>query len=123
PRRPPPPPGRPRPAPPPRPPPPVAPLNILAQQIVAEAACEPWREDELFDLFRKAAPYSEVDRHNFDEIVEMLSEGIPVGTGKAAAYLHRDRINGVIRGRRGARVTAIHDAGAIHKHAHVRALP
>src|SRR5207244_11645567 len=77
--------------------PPIAPLDILAQQIVAEAACEPWREDDLFDLLRKAAPYSELDRHNFDEIVDMLSEGIPVGTGKAAAYLHRDRINGVIR--------------------------
>jgi len=73
--------------------PPIAPLDILAQQIVAEAACEPWREDDLFELFRKAAPYSELDRQNFDEIVEMLSEGIPVGTGKAAAYLHRDRIN------------------------------
>src|SRR5438132_2697739 len=67
--------------------PPIAPLDILAQQIVAEAACERWREDDLFALFRKAAPYSELDRHNFDEIVEMLSEGIPVGTGKAAAYL------------------------------------
>src|SRR3989475_3541994 len=93
--------------------PPVAPLDILAQQIVAEAACEPWREDDLFALFRKAAPYSELDRHNFDEIIEMLSEGIPVATGKAAAYLHRDGINGVIRGRRGARMTAIQCGGAI----------
>ena len=93
--------------------PPVAPLDILSQQIVAEAACEPWREDDLFELFRKAAPYSELDRNDFDEIVEMLSEGIPVGTGKAAAYLHRDRINGVIRGRRGARMTAIQCGGAI----------
>jgi len=102
--------------------PPVAPLDILAQQIVAEAACEPWREDDLFDLFRKAAPYSELDRHNFDEIVEMLSEGISVGTGKAAAYLHRDRINGVIRGRRGARMTAIQCGGAIPEVADYRVL-
>ena len=102
--------------------PPVAPLDILAQQIVAEAACEPWREDDLFALFRKAAPYSELDRNNFDEIVEMLSEGIPVGTGKAAAYLHRDRINGVIRGRRGARMTAIQCGGAIPEVADYRVL-
>src|SRR5437867_223885 len=102
--------------------PPIAPLDILAQQIVAEAACERWREDDLFALFRKAAPYSELDRHNFDEIVEMLSEGIPVGTGKAAAYLHRDRINGVIRGRRGARMTAIQCGGAIPEVADYRVL-
>ena len=102
--------------------PPIAPLDILAQQIVAEAACESWQEDALFDLFRKAAPYSELDRHNFDEIVEMLSEGIPVGTGKAAAYLHRDRINGVIRGRRGARMTAIQCGGAIPEVADYRVL-
>jgi ATP-dependent Lhr-like helicase len=102
--------------------PPVAPLDILAQQLVAEAACEPWREDDLFDLFRKGAPYSELDRHDFDEIVEMLSEGIPVGTGKAAAYLHRDRINGVIRGRRGARMTAIQCGGAIPEVADYRVL-
>ncbi len=102
--------------------PPVAPLDILAQQIVAEASCEPWREDDLFDLFRKAAPYSELDRRDFDEIVEVLSEGIPVGTGKAAAYLHRDRINGVIRGRRGARMTAIQCGGAIPEVADYRVL-
>ena len=102
--------------------PPIAPLDILAQQIVAEAACEPWREDDLFALFRKAAPYSELDRHNFDEIIEMLSEGIPVGTGKAAAYLHRDGINGVIRGRRGARMTAIQCGGAIPEVADYRVL-
>ncbi len=102
--------------------PPVAPLDILSQQIVAEAACEPWREDDLFELFRKAAPYSELDRNDFDEIVEMLSEGIPVGTGKAAAYLHRDRINGVIRGRRGARMTAIQCGGAIPEVADYRVL-
>jgi ATP-dependent Lhr-like helicase len=102
--------------------PPVAPLDILAQQIVAEAACEPWREDDLFDLFRKAAPYSELERRGFDEIIEMLSEGIPVGTGKAAAYLHRDRINGVISGRRGARMTAIQCGGAIPEVADYRVL-
>jgi ATP-dependent Lhr-like helicase len=102
--------------------PPLAPLDILAQQIVAEAACEPWAEDDLFDLCRKAAPYSDLDRNNFDEIVEMLSEGIPVGTGKAAACLHRDRINGVIRGRRGARMTAIQCGGAIPEVADYRVL-
>ncbi|TMB98157.1 MAG: DEAD/DEAH box helicase, partial [Chloroflexi bacterium] len=93
--------------------PPVAPLDILAQQLVAEAACEPWSEDDLYALVRGAAPYSVLARKDFDEVVELMSEGIAVGSGKVAAYLHRDRINGVLRGRRGARMTAIQCGGAI----------
>ncbi len=102
--------------------PPVAPLDILAQQIVAECACEPWAEDDLFALVRRAAPYSQLDRRDFDDIVEMMSEGIAVGSGRAAAYLHRDRINGVLRGRRGARSTAIQCGGAIPEIADYRVL-
>ncbi|MBF8286773.1 MAG: dependent helicase, Lhr family, partial [Dehalococcoidia bacterium] len=101
---------------------PVAPLDILAQQIVAECACEPWREDDLFALVRRAAPYASLSRGDFDEIVEMLSEGIAVGMGRAAAHLHRDRINGVLRGRRGARMTAIQCGGAIPEVADYRVL-
>jgi ATP-dependent Lhr-like helicase len=93
--------------------PPVAPLDILAQQIVAEAACEPWQEDALYDLVRGAAPYAGLTREQFDEVIELSSEGINVGTGKAGAYLHRDRINRVVKGRRGARMTAIQCGGAI----------
>jgi len=102
--------------------PPVAPLDILAQQIVAECACEPWREDDLYDLVRRAWPYASLERHDFDEIVEMLSEGIPVGMGRAAQHLHRDRINGVLRGKRGARMTAIQCGGAIPEIADFRVL-
>ena len=90
-------------------------LKLGVTGPLLRATGNPW------DL-RKAAPYSELDRHNFDEIIEMLSEGIPVGTGKAAAYLHRDGINGVIRGRRGARMTAIQCGGAIPEVADYRVL-
>jgi ATP-dependent Lhr-like helicase len=102
--------------------PPEAPLDILAQQIVAEAACEDWREDDMYDLVRRAWPYKAVERHDFDEVVEMESEGIAVGTGRAAHYLHRDRINGVLRGRRGARMTAIQCGGAIPEIADYRVI-
>lgn len=93
--------------------PPVAPLDILAQQIVAEAACEPWKLNDLYNLVRSAAPYAELTREEFDEVIELSSEGINVGTGRAGAYLHHDRINGVVKGRRGARMTAIQCGGAI----------
>ncbi len=102
--------------------PPEAPLDILAQQIVAEAAAEDWREDDMFGLARSAWPYHNLFREDFDEVVEMLGEGIAVGTGRAAHYLHRDRINGVIRGRRGARITAIQCGGAIPEIADYRVI-
>jgi ATP-dependent Lhr-like helicase len=102
--------------------PPVAPLDILAQQIVAECACEAWGEDDLFNLMRRAWPYAGLDRRDFDEVVEMMSEGISVGMGKACAYLHRDRINSVLRGRRGARMAAIESGGAIPEVADYRVL-
>jgi ATP-dependent Lhr-like helicase len=93
--------------------PPVAPLDILAQQIVAECATREWREDELFDLFRTATPYASLTREDFDDVVEMLSEGPAPSLGRGRTYLHRDRMSGVIRGRRAARLTAITCGGAI----------
>ena len=57
--------------------PPVAPLDILAQQIVAACAGEAWREDELFALVRRAAPYADLPAPDFDAVVEMLVGGHP----------------------------------------------
>ncbi len=92
---------------------PVAPLDIVAQQIVAECAAEEWSEDELFDLLRRAAPFAGLSRKDFDDVVELVSEGITTGRGRRAAYLHRDRVNGRLRGRRGARLAALTSGGAI----------
>ncbi len=92
---------------------PVAPLDVLAQQIVAECACQQWREDDLFALVRRAAPYASLSRQDFDEIVEMLATGIGEGAGRTAPLLHRDRIHGVLRGRRAARITALTNGGTI----------
>src|SRR5207302_3666286 len=93
--------------------PPRVPLDILAQQIVAECAAERWREDNLLSLFRRAAPFVDLRREDFDGIVEMLGDGISTGRGKVGAYLHRDRVNGDVRGRRGARLAALTSGGAI----------
>jgi ATP-dependent Lhr-like helicase len=91
---------------------PKAPLDILAQQIVATVANEEWSEDELFDLCRRAAPYADLKREDFDAVVELLSEGIAPGN-RNGAYLHRDRIHSKLRARRGARISAITSGGAI----------
>jgi ATP-dependent Lhr-like helicase len=92
---------------------PVQPLDILAQQIVAACAAEDWQEDELFALVRRAYPYRDLPRDDFDDVVEMLSEGIASKRGRYGAYLHRDRVNGRLRGRRNARLSAITSGGAI----------
>jgi len=92
---------------------PVAPLDILAQQLVAETAAAPWSADELFGLVRQAAPYSGLTREAFDDVVEMLAEGIRTGRGRRAYYLHRDQVNGVLKARRGARLAALTSGGAI----------
>ena len=92
---------------------PEAPLDILAQQMVAMCAAEDWKETELFELVRRAYPYRELTREAFEEIVVMLSEGIASARGRYGAYLHRDRVNGVLRARRGSRLAAITSGGAI----------
>ena len=92
---------------------PDAPMDVLAQQIVAMCACEDWKEDELFARVRRAYPYRELGRSAFDSIVEMLSEGITARRGRYGAYLMRDRVNGRLHGRRGSRLAAITSGGAI----------
>jgi ATP-dependent Lhr-like helicase len=92
---------------------PESPLDVLAQQIVAACSAEEWSEDEMFALVRRAYPYRNLTRETFDSILEMLAEGIAAKRGRYGAYLHRDRVNGKLRARRGARLAAITSGGAI----------
>ncbi len=92
---------------------PEAPLDVLAQQIVAACAAEEWSEDAMFALVRRAYPYRNLKRETFDAILEMLAEGIAAKRGRYGAYVHRDRVNGKLRARRGARLAAITSGGAI----------
>jgi len=92
---------------------PEAPRDVLAQQIVAEAACEDLDETELYERFRSVFPYRNLTRETFDEVVAMLSDGLTSARGRSGAYLHRDRVNGRIKARRGARLAALTSGGAI----------
>jgi ATP-dependent helicase Lhr and Lhr-like helicase len=92
---------------------PVMPLDILAQQLVAESAAEAWSEGELLGLARQAAPFRDLSGEDFEDITELLAEGIRTGRGRRAYYLHRDRVNGTVKGRRGARLAALTSGGAI----------
>lgn len=92
---------------------PEQPLDILAQQIVAMVAAEEWGEDELYAMVRNAYPYRNLERKSFDEIIKMLAEGFSTKRGRRSAYIHHDAVNQRLRGRRGARLTAITSGGAI----------
>ena len=101
---------------------PEAPLDILAQQIVAACASETtsepsadrgWDEEELFQLIRRAYPYRNLSPAAYEAILAMLSEGIAARRGRYGAYLHRDRVHRKLRARRGSRLAAITSGGAI----------
>ena len=91
---------------------PVAPIDVLAQQIVAEVAGQEWSSDELFTLCRRAAPYRNLERSTFDRVVGFLSEGLTPSAGRGRVFLHHDQVQ-----RRlelvPARMAAIANAGAI----------
>ena len=89
------------------------PLDIAAQQIVAEVAAEEWATTDLYELVRRAAPYSGLDRARFDELVGLVADGIETGRGRRGAYLHHDTVNGELRPRRSARLAAVTSGGAI----------
>src|SRR6478609_5665897 len=93
---------------------PDQPLDVLAQQIVAEtAAQEEWDEQALFELFRQAYPYRNLRREDYKEVVDMLARGYATRRGRRGALLHYDSLNHKIRSRKGSRMTAITSGGAI----------
>jgi ATP-dependent Lhr-like helicase len=92
---------------------PNAPLDVLAQQVVAEVSCREWGEDELFELVRRAQPYARLERASYDAILRMLAEGYTTRNGVRGAYLHRDAATRSLRGRRGGQLTAVTSGGTI----------
>ncbi|HET7649109.1 MAG TPA: DEAD/DEAH box helicase [Gammaproteobacteria bacterium] len=90
-----------------------APLDVLAQQIVGEVACREWDETELFERFLRAWPYRSLTREEYTDVVRMLADGYATRRGRRGAYLHRDAVNGKLRGRRGAKLIAVTNGGAI----------
>jgi len=99
-----------------------APLDVLAQQIVAETVSSEWSEDDLFALVRRARPYRALARSDFDAVVSMVAEGFATRRGRRAALVHRDEVHRRLRGRRGARLLALSSGGAIPEVADYRVL-
>ncbi len=99
-----------------------APLDVLTQQIVAETACREYGEDELFALARRAWPFRDLDRRDFDAVVAMAAGGFATRRGRRGALVHRDEVHGTLRGRRGSRMLAITSGGAIPEVADYRVI-
>lgn len=92
---------------------PVAPLDVLAQQIIAEVSAQEWSEHALLSLIHRAAPYAELDERHYQALLHMLADGYNGRQGIRSAYLHRDAVTHTLRGRRGARLTAVTSGGTI----------
>ncbi|MBN3860651.1 DEAD/DEAH box helicase [Pseudomonas frederiksbergensis] len=92
---------------------PEAPLDVLAQQIIAEVSCQEWQEQTLLEMLRKASPYAKLDEKHYQALLHMLAEGYNGRQGMRSAYLHRDAVSHTLRGRRGAKLTAVTSGGTI----------
>ena len=90
-----------------------APLDVLAQQIVAEVSCREYGDDELFTLVRRAWPFRALDRRAFDTVIAMAADGFATRRGRRGALVHHDEVNARLRGRRGSRMLALTSGGAI----------
>ncbi|MCY4435141.1 MAG: DEAD/DEAH box helicase [bacterium] len=94
--------------------PPEAPLDILIQQLIAEAAAaDDHTVNGLYEMFTKAAPYASLTKAQFQEAINQGATGVVTGRGPRGAYLHYDSINQEVRGKRGARLAALTSGGAI----------
>ncbi|MDE0510351.1 MAG: DEAD/DEAH box helicase [Gammaproteobacteria bacterium] len=88
-------------------------LDVLAQHLVAEAACGELQEDALFRQVTLAYPYRELTRQKFTEVLDMLAQGFSTRRGRRSRYIHHDTVNKRIRPRKSARLTAVTNGGVI----------
>jgi ATP-dependent Lhr-like helicase len=92
---------------------PESPLDVLAQQIVAEVAAEEWDVDELYALITRAYSYRNLSREDYERVLGYLGEGISQASGRGRTYLHHDHVRKKLRARKGARIAATTGGGAI----------
>src|SRR5437667_5583741 len=92
---------------------PEAPLDVLAQQIVAAVAAESVGVDTLWRRFGNAAPYRNLSREDFVAVVRSLAEPLPAEVKGAAPRILWDRVNDRLHARRGSRFLALTSGGTI----------
>lgn len=95
---------------------PEHPLDVLAQQIVAEVALKPWPVKQLYHLFNTAHSYHSLSEAEFRKVVQMLAEGYSRRATYQKAWITFDAIKDEIRPRKGAQLTAVLNGGTIPDH-------
>jgi ATP-dependent Lhr-like helicase len=90
------------------------PLDVLAQQVVAIAADEEIRVDDLHQLVTRAHPFKDLSRQQLENVLDMLAGRYPSDEfAELRPRIVWDRTGGVIRARDGARRLAVTNAGTI----------
>ncbi|MBB4967693.1 ATP-dependent Lhr-like helicase [Saccharothrix violaceirubra] len=90
------------------------PLDVLAQQIVAMVALEPWTVDALAGLVRRAAPFAALPESALRAVLDMLSGRYPSDEfGELRPRITWDRVTGELAGRPGAQRLAVTSGGTI----------
>lgn len=93
---------------------PGTPLDVLAQQIVAAVALEPWPVDELAVLIRRAAPFADLGEATWTGVLDMLAGRYPSEDfGELRPRLVWDRSSDVLTARPGAQRLAVTSGGTI----------
>src|SRR5205823_4634495 len=92
---------------------PEAPLDVLAQQIVAAVAAESLPLDVLYARFARAAPYRSLSREDFVAVVRALADPLPAEVKGVAPRILWDRVNDRLHARRGSRFLALTSGGTI----------
>ncbi len=93
---------------------PHAPLDVLAQQVVAAVATDSWHVEDLFQLVRQAYPYRSLTLPAFQAVLDMLSGRYPAQTHRQLRpRLSWDRVNGVLAALPGSRLQAMSNPGTI----------
>jgi len=92
---------------------PQQPLDVLAQQIVAEISAKEQSVTDLLSWVQQAWPYRELTRKALLQLVEMLAQGYASRRGRRSAWLFYDAVNQRIKPRPAARLTALMNAGTI----------
>ncbi|MFC3193190.1 DEAD/DEAH box helicase [Marinicella sediminis] len=92
---------------------PCQPLDVLAQQIVAEVSQQNWSASQLYHLFNQASLYKDLTEAQFCQVVQMLADGYSGRSTYQKALVFYDGHDGEIRPRKAASLTALLNGGTI----------
>ena len=93
---------------------PANPLDVLAQQVVAATALDAWSVDDLYDLFRRAAPFTALPRSAYEATLDLLAGRFPSDEfAELRPRIVWDRVTGILTGRPGTQRLAVTSGGTI----------